>query len=177
MEEIYAELADGRIDGLILYTYPDAPIVAHLMASTLPVVALVDALPGVPSVVADDSGGSRLLAAHLAQQGHRHILYVAGPSNLVSTVRRLRGFQKAAQTHGLEVRECHPSGHHEQPTEADLDWLTCSEKDRPTAAVCWNDQTGYNLLDYCQRHGLCVPQDRPSSALTACVWRIRRIGG
>ena len=49
VEEIYVELADGRIDGLVLYTRPDDPLVAHLMDNSLPAVAVVDRLPGLPS--------------------------------------------------------------------------------------------------------------------------------
>ncbi len=82
VEEVYSELADGRIDGLILYTAPDDPVVERLAESPLPVVALVNAIEGIPSVVADDVGGSQMLAAHLACQGHRRILYIAGTPKL-----------------------------------------------------------------------------------------------
>jgi len=39
-EEIYNELADGRVDGLILYTWPEDPLVERLSTSHLPVVAI-----------------------------------------------------------------------------------------------------------------------------------------
>ena len=158
-EEIYAELADGRIDGLILYASPADPVVERLAASSFPVVALVDALAGVPSVVADDAGGSRLLAERLARKGHRRVLYVAGGPHLVSAVRRWQGFQIAAAAHGMEVTEFYPSSRHERLADTDLGWLDWPRSERPTAAVCWNDLTAYYLLEQCRRRGVRVPED------------------
>ena len=157
--EIYAELADGRIDGLVLYAFPGDPVLERLVDSSFPVVALVDAVAGLPSVVADDAGGSRLLAERLARSGHRHVLYVAGDPLLVSATRRLRGFQAAAGDLGIAVTEMHPSTHHEWLADADLGWLDRPRSERPTAAVCWNDLTAYHLLEECRERGLRVPED------------------
>ena len=30
---------------------------------------------------------------------------------------------------------------------------------RPTAIACWNDQTAYEMLAHCRRHGVRVPED------------------
>ncbi len=40
-----------------------------------------------------------------------------------------------------------------------MDWLDQPRQNRPTAAVCWNDQTAYNLREDCHRRGLRVPED------------------
>ena len=158
-EEIYAELGDGRVDGLILYASPYDPVVNLLTDSTLPVVAIVDAVAGLPSVVADDAGGSRQLAEHLARQGHQRVLYVGGTPNLISALRRQQGFQEAANTLGLQVTEFHPSSHHERLGEMDLAWLDLPRSERPTVVVCWNDMAAYNLLENCRLRGLRVPED------------------
>ena len=158
-EEIASELAGGQIDGLVLYTRPDDPLAALLAASALPVVSIVDALPGLPSVVADDAAGSARLAAHLAAQGHRRIAYIAGGPGLISAVRRLEAFQAAATPLGLEVTELHPASRHERFSGSDLDWLALPRMQRPTAVACWNDLTAYNLLEHCRRRGLRLPDD------------------
>lgn len=161
-EEIQAELADGRADGLVLYTSSQDPLAAFLAESSLPVVAVVDALPGLPSVVADDPGGARLLAEHLAARGHTRIFYRGGLPTLTSAVRRQQAFLEAAAVLGLEVRVQGPAfggNRHEQITEADLAWLALPRDRRPTAAVCWNDQTAYHLLGHCRTLGLRLPED------------------
>lgn len=163
-EEIALELTSGQIDGLVLYTGPEDPLAALLAASALPVVAIVDALPGLPAVVADDSGGAARLAAYLAKLGHRHIAFVAGASApdssvLVSAVRRLEAFQEASARLGLEVTELYTERHHEEFSESDLHWLSLPRAQRPTAVACWNDLTAYNLLKQCRRLGLRVPDD------------------
>jgi DNA-binding LacI/PurR family transcriptional regulator len=161
-EEILAELADGRVDGLVLYTASTDPLAAHLAQSSLPVIAVVDALPGLPSVVADDASGGRLLAEHLAARGHRRIFYRAGDVSLVSAARRQAGFLEAAQEHDMTVTVQGPSlggDLHEVLTEADVAWLDRPREERPTAAVCWNDLTAYNLLNHCRARGLSLPDD------------------
>src|SRR5579872_493916 len=50
VEDIYAELVDGRLDGLIVQAPPEDPLVNQLAASHLPVIAAVDAISSVPSV-------------------------------------------------------------------------------------------------------------------------------
>jgi DNA-binding LacI/PurR family transcriptional regulator len=158
-EEVYAELGDGRVDGLVLYASPTDPVVRLLADSTLPVVAIVDAVAGLPSVVADDDGGSRRLAAYLAGRGHLRVLYISGSDTIVSAFRRRQGFQEAAASLGMEVTEFQPSIHHEQLTEVDLEWLDLPRSERPTAVVCWNDMTAYNLLERCHQRGLRIPED------------------
>lgn len=159
MEEIYTELADGRIDGLVLYAAPHDPLVARLRESSLPVVAMVDGLAGLPSVVADDAGGSRMLAAHLAAQGHRRIFYRTGSPQLVSAVVRQAAFEQEASKLGMKITEYGSHEAHEQVIPADLAWLDRPHSDRPTAAVCWNDLTAYNLLSQCRAHGVRIPED------------------
>src|SRR5438067_446452 len=44
VDDIYAELVDGRLDGLIVQAPPSDPLVDRLAASHFPVVAAVDAI-------------------------------------------------------------------------------------------------------------------------------------
>jgi DNA-binding LacI/PurR family transcriptional regulator len=159
VEEIYGELADGRIDALALYTKPADALVELLAASTLPVIALVDALPGLPSVLADDAGGSRILARHLAGLGHREVIYISGSPPMVSARRRQYAFEDESARLGVKVIRSHQSARMEQFTEEDLTWLDLPPGRRPTAAVCWNDLTAYNLLDHCRQRGIKIPDD------------------
>jgi len=162
VDEVLSELSDGRIDGLIIYTSPDDPLVERLANSHLPAVGIVDALPGLPSVISDDDGGSRRLAEHLAERGHRRVFYRGGLPSLVSATQRQQAFIEAASNLGMEVRIGVPTYHdssHEKIGEAELDWMNLPPGERPTAAVCWNDLTAYHLLDECRRRNLKLPED------------------
>lgn len=159
VDDIYTELMDGRIDGLVLNAGPNDPLADRLAASRLPVVALVDAIPTIPSVVVADAQGSAYLAAHLAGQGHRRVLYrYSIHKRLVSASRRQEAFLHRAAEHGMEVRlweddvTC--------PADiAELDWFREAPDRRPTAVVCWNDLAAYDLLTQCHKYGLRAPDD------------------
>ncbi len=158
-EDIYAELTGGMIDGLILYTAAFDPLAALLAESALPVVALINAQPGLPAVLADDAAGARLLAEHLAGRGHRRVAYLPGNASASSVGRRQAAFVEHASALGMAVTECATLSGHETVSALDLDWLDLPPARRPTAAACWNDLTGFNLLDHCHRRGLRVPED------------------
>lgn len=158
-EDIHAELTGGMIDGLVLYTSASDPLAALLAESVLPVVALIDALPGLPVVGTDDAAGSRLLAEHLAERGHRRVAYLPGNMLVSSVKRRQVAFVEYATALGMEVTECPMLSGHEAVSTLDLDWLELPPSRRPTAAACWNDLTAFNLLDRCHRRGLRVPED------------------
>lgn len=160
--DIYAELVDGRLDGLIVHAPPSDPLVDRLAASHLPVIAVTDAIPSVPSVVVDDAGGLALLVEHLVQQGHHRLMYLsptAPLASLTSSLRRRTAFHAAAALHGLKVVEWSSQTMFSlagTPVEA---WLNAPLAERPTAAVCWNDSTAYEFMYYCRQCGLRVPED------------------
>jgi DNA-binding LacI/PurR family transcriptional regulator len=159
--DIYAELADGRIDGLALYSPTDDPLGKLLSDSHLPVVALTDAVPGLPAVVVDDVQGARLTMEYLAAKGHRHIIYQACTQPLMSAVRRLEACCEFGRANGMQVK-VQPTPHFRNRahiSDEAVTWLDLPVGQRPTAAVCWNDLTAYDLLEQCERRGLRAPED------------------
>lgn len=161
VDDIYKELVDGRIDGLILTAGQEDPLVVRLAASHLPVVAIVDAVPSLPSVVVDDSDGSRQIVDFLADRGHQRLLYrsVSDLPQMVSVERRRTAFLEAAGARRLTVREW-DAPEMTLPTDRDIAaWLDEPAEVRPTAAVCWNDLAAYDLLAHCHARGVRVPDD------------------
>ncbi|MDQ2800031.1 MAG: LacI family transcriptional regulator, partial [Armatimonadota bacterium] len=161
VDDIYLELISQKIDGLILFTQPDDPLAARLAASALPVVAITDAVPVLPSVVADDRAGSRLIAEYLAARGHRRVLYRRGRSFQTSASRRYEAFQEAAGQFGMTVAQDF------QRLENFAFVLSTQEQAllaqepsrRPTAIVCSNDLLAYAAVEYCLDRNLRVPED------------------
>jgi DNA-binding LacI/PurR family transcriptional regulator len=76
-DDIYRELACGKIDGLIA-VLPSDHLVQRLSESRLPVMVVADAVKGLPSVIVDDAAGSHMLVSHLWEKGYRRVLYRRG---------------------------------------------------------------------------------------------------
>lgn len=158
IDDIYATLVSGKIDGLILLPTPTSPIMDRLYDSHLPVVAVANSHPSIASVVVDDVAGSHLLAEYLFQKGHRRLLYRSNSRNHGSTVRRLEAFLDAAAARGMSVTIT-DGAEHGAVSDQELTILSQPPAQRPTAAACWMDLTAYSLLEVCDQMGLRVPDD------------------
>jgi DNA-binding LacI/PurR family transcriptional regulator len=181
-EDIFTELADGRIDGLVVKMPPDDPVAERLVDSHRPVIAIADPLPGIPSVVVDDAAGSRLLARHLIGRGYRRFVYVGCRVTVIPAIRRRDAFLETAAEAGLEVGETKeilpntPGAY-----EGLLESLSASDGQPPTAIVCWNDQTALQVLADCRRQRLRVPEDIAVAGFDGCptpnddVWSLTTV--
>lgn len=157
--DIYSELIDGKIDGLVVFARSDDPLAAHLAASPLPVVAIADRVEGLPCVVADDSGGSEMIACYLSEKGHRRVLYRKGHPLQTSALRRHRAFCDAAEALGITVIEHDAYGvGSDRVSDEEAALLTSRDPDiRPTAVVAWADRPAYGVLDFCEEQAIAVP--------------------
>ncbi len=158
-EAIYSELADGRIDGLIVYAPPENPLVDLLAASRLPVVAIVDPLSAIPSVSVDNAGGARMLAEHLKTRGHRNVYYWTPQRRMFASDLRCEVFCSRAAELGLNVQCMINHEDASSPSELLTFWLESPPFHRATAIACWNDSAAYGLLAQCRIRGIRVPED------------------
>ncbi len=159
VEDIYAELVDGRIDGLIVHAPPEDPLVDQLAASHLPVVAIADPIPTLPSVIVDDVAGANLAVDYLLSQGHRRILYRDTDKPLASAVRRREAFCEAAARQGMEMSVWHGPDDTTTPEDTLLDFLDAPLAQRPTAIFCWNDMAAYDMMLHCRQRRVRIPED------------------
>ncbi len=156
-DDIYLELLNGQIDGLVLYAREATPLIKRLVASHLPVVTVADEVPGLPCVTVDSRLGGQLLARHLAQKGYKRVLYWVAHEELPSTIQlRLDGFQEEAAAHDIEVEVFHPEG--AWPFEDDLKQLM-ARKNRPEVIAAFSDFTANQIISWCKATGIRVPQD------------------
>ena len=154
-DEVYGELVDGRIDGLFLHTLATDPLVNLLVDSSLPVVAISDALPGLPSIVADDADGIRQTVEYLFSRGHVRIAFVAPEQRFVSVENRVCAFVREMDARGeadarvIRTQRVEPESLPELLEIAGL----------PTAVCCWNDLTAADVVVSCRARGIRVPED------------------
>lgn len=121
---------------------------------------------GFHSVSIDQYQGTRILVDHLVGLGHRRIAHLAGPTDSVDALERMRGWRDALSEHGLVARE---------PLVGD--WTPASGfrlgrelvADRAgggghgdggfTAVFAANDQMALGVIHALTEHGLRVPDD------------------
>lgn len=159
VDEVFAELSGGKIDGLVLIASPSDPLVEKVRGSNLPVVAMTDMISGVPSVIADDASGSYDIAEHLHKLGHKTILYRCCPGESDSAGRRQTAFEERAAALGMEVIHGNTvdwrgalSSHEEELIQNRL-------SNGITAVVCWGDPSAHAFLKYCSAHDISVPEE------------------
>ena len=152
-EAIMRELADGRIDGLIVTLPQTSSLVPLLANSSFAVVSIADDLPGVPSVVVDEADGARQIAEHLYGLGHRSVVYVtSADGGIVSAETRMARFVEVADELGIRLFMVRPSA-------TGIEVAQLAQSTGASAVVAWNDLSAFRLLSDWQRAGIRVPRD------------------
>ena len=141
-------------DGFIVSIPDTEPSVASLAASDVPTVVMdihdpaLSARPTNIVFIRNDPGEiGRLAAEHLLSSGRcRSYAFVHKSSLLEWSVDRFNAFQKTLRANGLFAHELsEPGGLAALP--------------RPVGVLAANDDRGYEVLEFCRRHRLRVPQD------------------
>ena len=153
-DEMFNRLRDGRVDGLILHSGSDDPLIAMLGESSLPVVSVADNHAGLAGVTCDDALGMKLLIEHLWVRGHRRFVFLAPHQALASVEERWAIFEKELKHRKVPVASRRI---HNIDFENAAPFLDAWDKEQ-TIVCCWNDRTAYNLLHECAKRRIKVPQ-------------------
>ncbi|MCC0037999.1 MAG: LacI family DNA-binding transcriptional regulator [Brucellaceae bacterium] len=147
--------ADGVIMSPAIGTPPED--IAMVEENGLPAVLIARSVEGaqVPVFRGDDAYGVGLATNHLISLGHTRIAMIGGTDQTSTGRERYRGYVVAMEKAGLEVKPTYRiSGPRTKQAgfEATGEFLALKEK--PTAAVCWNDLVAIGLMNGIQRAGL-----------------------
>jgi LacI family transcriptional regulator/LacI family purine nucleotide synthesis repressor len=159
LDELFGELVGGKIDGLVLIASPTDPLVERVRGSHLPVVAMTDAIDGIPTVVADDAAGSRAIADHLYAKGHKTVFYRSCPGESFSAARRQEAFEARAAELGMTTISGRTDDWKGGLAEEERQILAQRSLIGVTAAVCWGDPSAHALIAYCRSVGISIPKD------------------
>ncbi|MFS0703688.1 DUF6807 family protein [Cellulomonas sp. 179-A 9B4 NHS] len=147
-----------RCDAVVLVSprMPERALRA-LLPQVRPAVVINRAPDGTtPTLEIDYADGIGQIVDHLLGLGHRHLLYLAGPPESASHLRRLEALRVAA-AHRSGVRLS------EMPTGATVEAGYAVAGDvlaaRPTAVVAYNDLVAFGLLARLNELGVAVPGD------------------
>ncbi len=162
--EVMHELLAYRVDGII-WAIKEMDHTADQIADILtglpmPVMCVSANLQNpLPAVICDNHLGGYLATDHLLQQGYRHIGIITGPSRMIASNERLRGWDDALQTAGIEP----------QPRQVVAgDWTAVSGKQglytlmqqfpELDAVFVANDQMAIGVLKAAHNEGWQVPE-------------------
>ncbi|EEX86030.1 MULTISPECIES: LacI family DNA-binding transcriptional regulator [Brucella] len=128
----------------------------------LPVVLIARSVEGVHAPVfrGDDAYGIGLATNHLISLGHTRIAMIGGTDQTSTGCDRYRGYVQAMEKAGLEVRpDWRIPGPRTKQGGFEVAPQFLALKDKPTAAVCWNDLTAIGLMNGIARAGLVPGED------------------
>ena len=113
------------------------------------------------SVYHDDTDGSRQVAQHLIDLGHKHIGYLGNDRAGRTNEDRLNGYKKALAQAGIPlrpeyIRTC-PNGRPQGGSVGVQSFLALPEK--PTAIMCYNDLIAVGAMQKLFDAGIDVPKD------------------
>lgn len=145
-------------DGVIMSPAIDTPPEDIRMAEDngLPVVLIARMVHGanVPVFRGDDAYGIGLATDHLIGLGHRRIAMIGGTDETSTGRERYRGYVAAMERAGLDVRpEWRLPGPRTKQAGFEMTGTFLALKDKPTAAVCWNDLVAIGLMNGLARAG------------------------
>lgn len=157
-------LRQRGVDGLIVATarHRDRAL-DSLQASGVPVVQVNRRSQNraIPSVTADDRGGTRAAVMHLAELGHRRIAHVGAPQTHSTGRARLAGFRAGMRRAGLEV----PAGYVQFGRAitiaegARVGAALLAEHPEVSAIVAGNDLMALGCYDALRAAGRRCPED------------------
>lgn len=155
----------GHADGLIFITNHagDAALATKINANGRCVVVDEDVAGArVPKLFCDNEAGGHLAGRHLAEAGHRHVLFIGGVDQMISGARRFAGFRRGmGEVAGDTARIERISGAYtvEAGRAAARAFVTQAPARRPTAIFATSDELVIGLYEVLREAGLSVPRD------------------
>lgn len=170
----FESLVDHNVDGIIVATRSNTEGDERLTSiadSSLPIVVVGRDFhhESVDSISADNFTGGFEATQHLIDLGHRRIGFIGAAFENRGSLKRLQGYLKALETHGIEIDERLITGRTE--TISDVPGYSTEKigyegmkrllslPNRPTAVFARNDFTAVGAITAINEAGLAIPQD------------------
>lgn len=171
---LWLEFAEGgRADGVILIAPPLALMEQMVKPEHVPSILCACTAPKankkgwtqVDSVVLDNRKAFEQILRHLLSRGCRHLVHMAGPSDIYDSHDRRQAFEEFVTASKVVKGDVVEAGLSEEDGHtAVLRYLDFNPK-LPDAFVAFNDATAIGILGGLRERGYSVPQD---VALTGC---------
>ena len=162
--EILNHMLSRQVDAVIALAARTGDVaVLQAAARTVPVVVAARPLDrsGLTLVTHADAKGAALVAEHLAALGHRTVVQLAGPQDVLNFKRRYVSFSKTAQRLGMDEVQIDMGAHVPVESEghAQMEELLERTGPWPTAVFAANDAMALGAIAAARERGLAVPED------------------
>ncbi|KAA9010012.1 LacI family DNA-binding transcriptional regulator [Histidinibacterium aquaticum] len=166
--EVWRTFQAHRLDGVLhvaMYRRVVEPENGDIHIPTVLVNARPKRAGSFHSIEPDDFGGSRALARHLLELGHRRIGYIRLNPLLLGANERYEAFRETLQEAGLGQADLDVRLGMEGPIGEEENFVfrettaMLSAPDRPSAVACGNDEMALQAYLAALQLGLRVPQD------------------
>ncbi|MCC6517588.1 MAG: LacI family DNA-binding transcriptional regulator [Tabrizicola sp.] len=153
----------NQVDGLIFVTnHPDDGTLAAAINASGQVVVLDEDVAGtsVPKLFCDNEQGGYLAGRHLAEAGHRRVLFIGGVDAMLSGARRFNGFRRAmTEVWGADARIERYEGEYSTEFGQSAAKRMLESRLDVTAVFATSDEITIGALEVLNAAGIRVPQD------------------
>ena len=164
---VFAWIAEGRVDGLILVRYSrrERPLVEAAQRARLPLVLIAPDVSAQAdfTVRCNNFEAGVLVAQHLARLGHRRVAFAGGPKESFDTRQRLEGLREGLQERGVSIDPeliwFGASYDRRVGAEYGRLFLQRAPAERPSAVVLGNDPMAIGFMRTVLQQGVSVPAD------------------
>ncbi|MFC1643050.1 substrate-binding domain-containing protein, partial [Myxococcota bacterium] len=166
---IYQLAGPENVDGLMLMsgTFGNAVGAIELARfcqrfRPLPMCSIAVPLPGIPSVLTDNTTGTRQVMQHLLEHhGLRRLAFIRGPEANAEAERRYAIYRETLSAHGLPLEpELVAIGDFRRPTgQVAMFELLANCPIKPDAVMAASDHMAMGAVDALRSRGLQVPGD------------------
>lgn len=163
-EVAYLRLLErNHVDGLVFVTnHPDDGGLAELINQTGKVVIVDEDVPGAraPKLFCDNRQGGSLAGGHLAEHGHRRVLFVGGAQQMISTRRRFSGLRDAmVERFGADAEFIIYEGEYTVAFGRTAAQRFLAEGMPATAIFASSDEIAIGLIEVLRAQGVAIPRD------------------
>ncbi|MGO1545320.1 MAG: LacI family DNA-binding transcriptional regulator [Gulosibacter sp.] len=155
------ELAGYSCEAIVLIAPVANPADIERAALGIPIVVVGRdfSVSGFDTVRSQGAEGIARLVKHLAELGHKEIVYLHGPQ-MFEAKPRLEGYRAGMRSSGLTQRIINMlDGYTETAGAKVAQSLLNSHGSLPTALVCSNDQAAHGAMQELRRLGILVPNE------------------
>lgn len=157
-DNVFGSLGDGRLDGVIWCKMArDAHVLEQIRTCPIPIVAMngTGGELGSPAVACDNAQGVELALDHLAELGHRDLLFVheEEESSAPDCIERREAFRSGCHRRGIR----HEVAAWDWQVQAFHDWE--ARPGRQTALFAWSERCAGMILRRATEAGVSVPRD------------------
>lgn len=159
-EDLYERVFKTDLKGIVWVSKVNDILIKKANKINIPSVCISNYVPGIKSILCDNSLGSNLAINHLINLGHKKIGYINGISDYLNAIERFAGYISALNQYGYEydsslVRD--GDWTFESGYEATLDLIKSTPE--ITAIYAANDMMALGAIKAIQQSDKAVPKD------------------